>query len=89
MRPWVRGQVSEPLNTTVLPHASGVARARTPRMIGAFHGAMPTTTPAGWRTPIARLPGTSDGITSPVTWVVSPAASRSIPAARPRLKSDQ
>ena len=54
----------------MLPQASGKASARTPRMTGAFHGAMPSTTPAGWRTPIARLPGTSDGMTSPPICVV-------------------
>ena len=43
------GQVSEALSTTVLPQASGIATARTPRITGAFQGAMPTTTPAGWR----------------------------------------
>ena len=61
----VRGQRSEPLSTTVLPNASGVATARVERITGAFHGAMPTTTPAGWRTANASAPGTSDGITSP------------------------
>ena len=43
--PWVRGQRSEALKTTVLPQASGVAIARQPRITGAFHGAMPSTTP--------------------------------------------
>ena len=62
---WVRGQFSLPFRTTVLPQASGVAIARTPRMMGAFHGAMPSTTPAGWRMPMASEPGTSEGITSP------------------------
>jgi len=47
MRPCVAGQSSEPFSTTVLPQASGMATARTPRMIGAFQGAMPSTTPAG------------------------------------------
>ena len=70
----------------MLPQASGTAIARTPRITGAFHGAMPSTTPAACRTPIARLPGTSDGITSPLIWVVSDAASRSVPAARCTLK---
>ena len=83
---WVRGQFSLPLRITVLPQASGVAMARTPRMIGAFHGAMPSTTPAGSRRPIARLPGTSEGITSPATCVVSAAASRIMPAASMTLK---
>ena len=64
---WVRGQCSEAFSTTVLPYASGVATARVERITGAFHGAMPTTTPAGTRTPIASEPGTSDGMTSPVT----------------------
>ena len=45
----VPGHISEALSTTVLPQASGMAMARTPRMTGAFHGAMPTTTPTGWR----------------------------------------
>ena len=53
-----------------------MAMARTPRMTGAFHGAMPSTTPAGCRTPMARLPGTSDGMTSPLICVVSAAASQ-------------
>ena len=66
---------------TVLPQASGMAIARVPRMTGAFHGAMPTTTPAAWRMPIASDPGTSDGMTSPLIWVVIEAASRSILAA--------
>ncbi len=83
---WVRGQFSLPFRMTVLPQASGVAMARTPRITGAFHGAMPSTTPAGTRKPIARLPGTSEGITSPATWVVSDAASRIMPAASMTLK---
>ena len=40
--PMGRGQISEVFSTTVLPQASGVAMARTPRMTGAFHGAMPS-----------------------------------------------
>ena len=64
---WVRGHCSEAFSTTVLPYASGVATARVPRITGAFHGAIPTTTPAGWRTPMASEPGTSDGMTSPTT----------------------
>ena len=61
----VRGHSSEPLSTTVLPNASGVATARVPRMIGPFQGAIPTITPTGARTAIASLPGTSEGMTSP------------------------
>ena len=86
MRPCVAGHSSDPFRITVLPQASGVAMARTPRMTGAFHGAMPSTTPAAWRTPMARLPGTSDGITSPAICVVRAAASCSRPAARCTLK---
>ena len=63
----MRGHCSDAFSTTVLPYASGVAIARVERITGAFHGAMPTTTPAGWRTPIASEPGTSEGITSPTT----------------------
>ena len=65
----VCGHSSDALRTTVLPQASGIATARTPRIIGAFHGAMPSTTPTGWRTAIAMLPGMSEGITSPVICV--------------------
>ena len=49
----------------MLPQASGMAIARTPRMTGAFHGAMPSTTPTGWRTANAVTPGLSDGMISP------------------------
>ena len=42
-----QGQISDALRTTVLPQASGNAIARTPRMTGAFQGAMLSTTPAG------------------------------------------
>ena len=45
----VIGHISADFSTTVLPQASGIATARTPRITGAFHGAMPTHTPAGWR----------------------------------------
>ena len=63
--------------------------ARTPRITGAFHGAMPSTTPAGWRTAIATEPGTFDGITSPLICVVMAAASSSMSAARCTLKPAQ
>ena len=66
----VPGQISEAFSTTVLPQASGSAMARTPRMTGAFHGAMLSTTPAGWRTAIAMQPGLSEGMTSPEICVV-------------------
>src|SRR5664279_1038705 len=72
--------------TTVLPQASGAATARTPRMTGAFHGAIPSTTPAGCRIAIASEPGTSEGMISPLICVVMAAASNSIPAARYTLK---
>ncbi len=75
------GHSSDALRITVLPQASGMATARVPRITGAFHGAMPTTTPHGWRTPSASEPGTSDGMTSPAIWVVIDAASRSMLAA--------
>src|SRR5579871_848461 len=71
---WVRGQFSEALNTTVLPQASGIATERTPRMIGAFHGAIERMTPTGWRMAKAVDPGRFDGITSPVICVVIDAA---------------
>jgi len=87
--PWVRGETSDAFSTTVLPKASGVATERVPRITGAFQGAIPTTTPAGTRTPIAVSPGTSEGITSPVTEVVWAAASPSMPAARLQLNIPQ
>jgi hypothetical protein len=34
-------------------------------MMGAFHGAMPSTTPTGWRTAMETMPGLSDGMISP------------------------
>ena len=70
----------------MLPQASGIAIARTPRITGAFHGAMPSTTPTGWRIAIAKLFGLSDGITSPAICVVIAAASRIRPAAKWLLK---
>jgi hypothetical protein len=85
----VAGHISEALRTTVLPQASGMAIARVPRMTGAFHGAMPTQTPAGWRMPMARLPGLSEGIISPEICVVIDAASRRILAASMVLKPPQ
>jgi hypothetical protein len=85
----VRGHTSDDLSTTVFPNASGVATARVARMIGAFQGAIPTTTPAGWRIAMAVRPGTSEGITSPVTAVVWAAASPSIPAASAQLNMPQ
>ena len=60
------GRSRRPCRTTVLPQASGMAMARTPRMTGAFHGAMPSTTPAGWRTRHATAcRACRTGITSP------------------------
>ena len=82
MTRWVCGHSSDAFRTTVLPHASGIATARTPRIIGAFHGAIPSTTPTGCRTDNAMLPGMSEGITSPVICVVAAAASRIMLAAK-------
>ena len=39
--------------------------ARAARTPAPFHGAMPSTTPAGWRTVIDSVPGLSVGIVSP------------------------
>ena len=66
-----------------------MATARTPRMIGAFHGAIARTTPTGWRKPMAVEPGRLDGMISPVICVVIEAASRIMSAASPTLKCDQ
>jgi len=56
MRRCTAGHSSEAFITTVLPQASGMAMARTPRITGAFHGAMPTHTPTGWRNAIDTVP---------------------------------
>ena len=64
----------------MLPQASAAAIARQPRMTGAFHGAIPSTTPTGSRSASESRPGLSEGMTSPVICVVSAAASRTIPA---------
>ena len=61
IRRWVAGQASDERRITVLPQASGAAIARTPRMTGAFHGAMPSTTPTGWRIASDSTPGLSAG----------------------------
>ncbi len=66
-----------------------MAIARTPRITGAFQGAMPSTTPTGWRNASARLLGLSVGITSPAICVVMAAASRSMPAASITLNPAQ
>src|SRR5690606_22718237 len=49
------------------------------------HGAIPSITPTGSRSAIARVPGLSEGMTSPEICVVREAASRTMLAARPRL----
>jgi hypothetical protein len=55
-RACVPGLISDAFRMTVLPQASGAAIARTARMTGAFHGAMPNTTPTGCRTETERQP---------------------------------
>ena len=89
IRRWVAGQTSDDLRITVLPQASGAAIARTPRITGAFHGAIPRTTPAGCRTASEITPGLSAGMISPTICVVRPAASRSMLAAKWTLKPAQ
>ncbi len=64
-RPPTSGDSSDGLSTTVLPSASGAAIERADRISAAFHGAIAATTPTGWRRPIAKVPGLSDGSTSP------------------------
>ena len=86
---WVLGQLSDAFRITLLPQASGTAIARTPRMIGAFHGAMPRMTPTGSLSAIARQPGLSDGMTSPLICVVIAADSRTMEAASIRLNRAQ
>ncbi len=44
------GVNSEGLSTTVLPQASAGATFQDSIISGKFHGAMATTTPAGWYT---------------------------------------
>ena len=80
------GLISEAFRMTVLPQARGAAIARTARMTGAFHGAMPNTTPTGCRTEIERQPLSSVVCTWPLIWVTNDATSRSMLAARSTLK---
>src|SRR6202041_12977 len=64
----VPGQSSDDLRTTVFPQANGSAIARAPKITGAFHGAMPRTTPTGSRTQNAKHPGLLGRINSPAHW---------------------
>jgi hypothetical protein len=64
-----------------IPACEGRCERGAPRITGAFHSAMPRTTPTGCRSAIATQPGLSDGITCPSICVVMAAASRSMPAA--------
>src|SRR5271157_975682 len=52
------------------------AAALTTQITGAFHGAMPSTTPAGWRTASDSTLGLSAGMISPVICVASAADHR-------------
>jgi hypothetical protein len=54
------------LATTVLSRISGAASERADRIRAAFQGAIAPTTPTGRRMPIANVPGTSEGMTSPI-----------------------
>ena len=83
---WVPGLISDAFRITVFPQAKGAAIARIARIIGAFHGAMPNTTPAGWRTEMERQPLISVVCTVPLICVTSDATSRSMFAASPTLK---
>ena len=49
----------------MLPSASGAAIERAERISAAFHGAIAPTTPTGLRSPIASVPGWSDGMICP------------------------
>ena len=85
----VRGHSSDAFSTTVLPSASGEAIARVPRITGAFHGAIPTTTPTGWRTARAFLPGTCDSIWASCTSDANAPAACSMPDASSTLNMPQ
>jgi hypothetical protein len=64
--PPTNGDSSDGLATTVLPRISGAASERADRIRAAFQGAIAPTTPTGRRMPIANVPGTSEGMTSPI-----------------------
>ena len=65
-RPPTNGDDGEGLDTTVLPATIGAAIERADRISAAFQGEIAATTPTGRRMPIAKVPGTSDGITWPI-----------------------
>ncbi|MOA13498.1 hypothetical protein D3C78_1335530 [compost metagenome] len=69
----------------MLPHASGYAIARAPRITGPFQGTMDSTVPTGWRRVMDNAPGLSVGMVSPLICVVIAAASRSRFADAPTL----
>src|SRR6266540_2773331 len=64
--PPTNGDSSDGLDTTVLPSTSGAAIERADRISAAFQGAIAPTTPTGRRMPMAKAPGTSDGMTWPI-----------------------
>src|SRR2546428_736502 len=73
--PPATGVSADGLSTTVLPYASGSATARSERIRGAFQGAMPATTLAGWRAAMEKAPDRAAGRISPVTavtWLPAP-----------------
>ena len=60
------GDSSDGLATTVLPRARGAAIERADRIRAAFQGAMAPTTPTGRRSPMAIVPGRSEGRIWPI-----------------------
>ncbi len=63
----------EGLSTTVLPVTSAGIIFQHGMAIGKFQGVMIPATPSGWRTLIAHLSGSSDGVVSPNIRRPSPA----------------
>ena len=64
--PPTNGDSSDGLATTVFPRARGAAMPRADRIRAAFQGKMAPTTPTGRRSPMAIVPGRSEGRTWPI-----------------------
>src|SRR5699024_1381539 len=76
-----RGCGAQTLKMTVFPAANGATNALNPSSMGAFHGAIPRTTPMGSLNTIAYDSPCESGTLPPSTSEINPAvsSSRSIP----------
>src|SRR5205809_2607669 len=68
-----RGVSCAGLITQVLPQTSAGSNFHEGIAMGKFHGAIMAQTPSGWRTAMANLLGSSDGVVGPKRRRPSPA----------------